>query len=316
MSFIEQMTGYELKKWREQTPSVKRKTFELLETAKVVDGTTGEDITGMFSIKPNLGSTLPQHRQYKKRGDAIAQYNEEQGGFVFTFYNLSSHIDNDLTKADLARLLFLATYLSYESNQLKFDNGTAITKKHMPELLGLKEQAFRKFYKTVTALGILIDNGAKVNMSADYFYKGTLPKTIKAQEIAYTRTYVNGIRELYKAYGTTRKAGQLGLLYLIIPYIHLETNILASNPKVQDSYEVEPLTLLEIATLLGYEPQKIARTLTSVKLGDEFVFMITQVGKEKYVVVNPRILWRADKVPNTSNTIDVLFQIKKRKSNS
>ncbi|WP_140456593.1 MULTISPECIES: hypothetical protein [Priestia] len=311
MSFIEQMTEQELKKWREQSPTAKQETFELIENAVVIDITTGEEITDKVSVKPNLGSALPHQVQYKQREDEVAKYNAEQGGFVFTFYKLAERIDGDLTKADLARLLFLATYLSYESNQLKFDNGVAITKKQLPELLGLKERAFRTFYGTVTQLGILVDNGDKVVMSAEYFYKGSLPKTIKPNEIAYTRTYVNGIRELYKEYGATRKAGQLGLLYLVIPYIHFDTNILVSNPNERQHADIEALSLEEVAMLLGYDANKITRTLTGIVLGDEYVFMITQVGKEKNVVVNPRVHWRGTSVP--SGTVDTLFQIKKRK---
>lgn len=313
MGFINGLNEYEMNKFRQLPQSTRKNIVEQYENAVVVNADTGELIKGAV-VKPDLGGALPQQVQYAKRASEITQYNEENGGFVFTFYNLADHIGNELTKADLARLLFLATHLTYNGNILKFDNGVAITKKNMPELLGLKNEAFNKFYKTVTQLSILVEShsGERISMCEDYFYKGSLPKNITEQGIAYTRTYVKGIRYLYAQYGTTRKAGQLGLLYLVIPYIHKDTNILATNTDEQERRFIEALTLEEVANILGYTPNKVTTALTSVILGDEYVFMITQVGNEKNVVVNPRVFWRGKGVPQ--GTVDTLFQIKKHKN--
>ncbi|MGD6964067.1 hypothetical protein ACQCVB_17770 [Fictibacillus phosphorivorans] len=298
-----------MNKFRALPPKARLALLEKMDNAVVVDSTTGEVIENA-TVKPNFSGSAPQQAQFAKRADEMAKYNEEQDGFIFTFYKLAEHIGKELTKQDLARLLFLPTHLTY-SNILKFDNGVEITKKNMPELLGLGAKAFRSFYNTLIELGVMEDKKDYIKLNEDYFYKGSLPQALAGQEIAYTRTYVKGIRELYKEYGTTRKAGQLGLLYIVIPYIHKETNILATNTDEKERRFINALSLQEVAEILGYTADKITTALTSVVLGNEYVFMVTQIGKEKNVVVNPKVLWRGKTAP--SETVLALFEMKSKK---
>lgn len=312
---IKDMTKAQYDHWSRQTPSTRQAYAKEASKLELIDTETGEIKSGEYDLIPKGKPATPQQHRYKQREGDLADYTREQNGFVFTFYKLAEYVGNELKQADLARLLYIATFAHFGDNRLLHNgNHKVIDKNGLQTLLGLKDRAYHTFYKTVTELGIIKDRGYDMVMNSDYFYCGYLPKECKTGEIPYTRTYVKGIQELYKKYGTTRKIGQLGLLYLVIPYIHYDTNLLASNPDETDYAMIEPLPVEEIARILNYTPDKITKALTDIVLGNEFVFYPFGSGKEKYFAVNSLVFWRADSSPlNKVDTAQVLFAIKKRK---
>lgn len=318
MGLVTNMNEYQYQKWQRQSFKTKQKINEQYENLTLFDKSTGQIYEGVdFEIHPNIGGATYQQKDYMQSKSALAEHNREMGGFIFTIYRLAEHMDKEITKADLARLLFMATYLNYD-NELRFDNGTAITKKHLPELLGLKDKAFRTFYNKVVSFGVLIETERGLKLNDDYFVKGELKPEIKNGEIPYVRTYNKTIRDLYAMYGTTRKAGNLGLVYLVIPFIHKGTNILASNPKEKDYAWIEPINLQDLAKILKYSPDKIKSALLSISLGSgndlEYVFTVTEMGgNEKYTYVNSKVLWRGNNLPHEVNPQEVMLAIKKRK---
>jgi hypothetical protein len=301
--------------WKNISQNNKAATTFQNENTKVVNVETGEDLTDKYQIMPKK---LVSHQQvnYRKRKEAMARYAEEHGGFIFTFHRLREFIGKELKQADLGRLLFLATYIGFQDNRLMYDNNRPINKSGLKTLLMLKKDAFRTFYNAVTALEIIIERDGYLCMNERYFYKGALADDqLDAGNRTYTRTFIKSVRSLYEEYGATRKASQLGLLYLVIPFIHVDTNILASNPDEDDLDEIDALSLEELAEAIGYAKNKISRSLRSIFLGGEYVFQIVNVGTnhEKNVVVHPAIFWRGNSIPDLTKTMSALSRSNRRR---
>jgi hypothetical protein len=75
------------------------------------------------------------------------------------------------------------------------------------------------------------------------------------------------------------------ILFKLRPYIN-EFNVLASNPQETDLDKVKPLTLRQIANIIGVKTRDVIDVLTSVTIGDEYVFAVCEVGKKHTVIVN------------------------------
>ena len=65
--------------------------------------------------------------------------------FVWADYKIGGLWQPDIPCADVSRMVFLATYLSYHGN-LAGDNHRALKKKHVKALLGLSESKFYEFW--------------------------------------------------------------------------------------------------------------------------------------------------------------------------
>ncbi|MCH4828184.1 hypothetical protein MLE13_17945, partial [Planococcus halocryophilus] len=87
----------------------------------VVDGITydaeGNNVTHLFEV-------VPIHAQSEKRARALEAINElsthqsENGGFVFAFFRQARSIADrfpTLTQADMARLLFIGTFVAWQT---------------------------------------------------------------------------------------------------------------------------------------------------------------------------------------------------------
>ena len=89
-----------------------------------------------------------------------------------------------------ARLMYLATYLSYDG-MLRTTQRTKMTKKRMAELLGLKRKTFDRFFAEVTDAGMLIKTDDGYTMNRNYFVQG---KVERADNTRFTRVYACLIR--------------------------------------------------------------------------------------------------------------------------
>ena len=135
---------------------------------------TGEIVSGKI-----LTPAMMQEIQRKKnRNKKINEEYKEYGNFYWLFYEMKEKLfSNTISGDNITRVIYLATYMDYKDNKLKYDNNVNIHKKDLMTLLNVKERKYYKFIKECTDANILnIENDETVTMSFKYFGKGKIKK--------------------------------------------------------------------------------------------------------------------------------------------
>lgn len=293
--------------WKSLNQKVKKRLIE-----SVVVDANGEIVEGVEVI-PKVRYSDSQ-RLYAQQQQQLNEHAEKNGGFVRAFYTTSERIDerySTLKKEDFARLLFLATYLQYETNQIRFSNGRAVDRKQLCELLQMQKRRFDEFIARATEAGFIYYNedDAIFYMNEERFYRGKASRhAADTKEKASTRIYRDTIRELYQEYCKGRSLANLSLIYRVLPMVSYSTNVLSHNPKASAG-EIKPIELSELQRILSYSSkQKLVQALQKIKLSGEPIFLIVDNPhnlKEKRVVMNTRVVFagKSDELER----INVLF---------
>ena len=165
-------------------------------------------------------------------------------GFCFVQSECQYH---DLSPATAARLVYLATYLSY-NGRLLFPNRKPVKKKDLPELMDLSPALISKsFWPEVKGKYLFIDKGKCLYMVDDFFHKGAF-KTDRLYQLLYN----DSVRKLYHLTPPT-KHKYLGHLFQMLPYINRETNILCRDIYEPDIQQCKPLSLSEFCREIDFD---------------------------------------------------------------
>lgn len=198
-----------------------------------------------------------------------------------------------LKPATLARLIYLSTYIGYNSDYLKID------KEDLQEAMELKKYTFYEFLKEVNG-NYLIFEDKQIRLNPPYlFRRGKFSKqTDEERERRYQKIYIEAVQELYKNTPPTSH-GSLGYVYKLMPYINIEWNIICKYPLEKDIDKIFPLTTDEICEKLGYSTNQRSRfinTYKSIKFKvkdheENFVAFVSN-GEDVRMFVNPRIMYK------------------------
>lgn len=260
----------------------------------------GEDVSNKYNydlIPKFKESQLKSYQSNNKMYD----FEKDNGGFIFLFYQLNRSIrtlTGSLNKPAISRLLYLSTFIAYESNKIQFDNGREMTDKQLMSMLRYNKQQYNKFINALIDNELLyIDDGNKY-LSDKIFWNGSIIiKNLKKENISYTRLFKKTVRELYEK-TDNRDLGRLSNLYSILPYINLYNNVVCSNPSEMEPSKIIPLSLKELSDKLGYSSyERLKQAMYKTTIDDQYVFgfFTTDGDKRKYkVIVNPRVIYAGD----------------------
>ncbi len=153
-----------------------------------------------------------EQRKYNKNKWDVEAMTRSQHGFVWVFYfnNELLFTSDTLSKANVARLMMLATYMNYENalvlddtvneKVIKFKGAVEyMNKKDIQHVLNLTNGTFKQFYKEVTEARILVEADGRYSLSNEHFYKGEINSKRKDVNGKYTRMYVKTVRQIYSA---------------------------------------------------------------------------------------------------------------------
>lgn len=287
----------EQRAWKGLTPRSKKRFFDLKENGKLEDGRIydreGNDVSDYFEVAPKTsGRSNEGYRITRNAGG----HDAENGGFTWAFYKTCKSFLDDYTtvkEPDLARLMFIATFVGFENQQLSHDNGRKIDKSGLQKILGLSANNFRDFYKRMTASEILKENDEGViELTPFLFHRGKVRG--KPAETSRIKMYRKTIRELYENY-SGRAAKKLSIVYMVLTFLNLKTNIVCFNPDETDTERLNKMHLDKLAALLDYkDSNKLRQTLESIKLSGKPVFWLPpdpNDKRKKIVIVNPNVVF-------------------------
>lgn len=186
---------------------------------------------------------------------------------------------------------------------------TPMKRKEMQLVLKLGDTAFKKFLKDVNDNNLLIEEDGLYKLNRDYFSKGKVDKNK-----AYTRIYVNTVRELYEGCKPTQHK-TLSYIFRLIPKIHYDTNTICHN----SSDEVpEHMNLKEICEFLGVNSDnstRLKKDLTKFHIFKNemkynlLAYITVEIdGTIKgYFAVNPMVVYGGSNYEEVKNLIGKLF---------
>lgn len=238
------------------------------------------------------GYNVLEFTSAERQKSKIQKWSEENGGFIFVkfLYNNKLFDNIDLTKSDIFKLFYLASFMDYEGYLVYED--TYMKRKDLYLILNKARKNSDLFYNKMKDLGILIQDKYKnTKVNELYFNKGNINKSIK-QYNDFTRIYLNIIRFLYKN-NDIRFHPQLGSFCKLIPYAHREKNILCSN---QNSKKENPTMLdaIYLKDVLGYNRNGIRNLINDLKLitlenGEPIISFYDD--NKYHIIINPRAFY-------------------------
>lgn len=292
----------------------RQKQNMVVEDGNMIDTETGELLNDKFEINEVVsGDTVEKRKKGKAVKEEVQKHSEENGGFVFAFYETCKQISEqypDFNQADLASLMFVGVHVSFGTNHLTHPNGKKIDKKALKGLLGMSRNKFTQFYRKLISNEILTETETGLVMNANMFFRGfeqDIPKS--AAELQHTRMYRQTIKDLYGMFDQ-RSMKKLGLIYAVLPYVNYRVNIVCNNPTNNNEDELNAMTIGELADTLGYEDTtKLAKNLKEIKHNGQSVFKLVEDdndSRSKYVIVNPNVVYAGN--GEALKSLQILFR--------
>lgn len=266
----------------------------------ITDDETGE-VQVIDHIKnPSIMSEeeVQRNKKYNKmkaqqeEGEYLSdKWQKQRGDFVWYKYTIGikPELQEQLEPANVARLMFLATYLDYMQDEhggniLTLD-GSPMNKREITFLLHLSYYKGRKFFDEMTANGILYQPSESEDtwsLNSEIFMRGSLTDQIKKdlseQSKTIIRLYIDGIRKIYSKVNEKRHA-YLGYIFKLIPYINRRYNIICKNPFETDLDSIIPMRLSECCEIIGFDQHHYDRVFNAL-----FSIVVTIDGKDQVIM--------------------------------
>ena len=228
----------------------------------------------------------------------------------------------NIERANISRLIYLATYIDYNDRQenllIKYSQCKEIepmTRKDIKEKLGLKDTAFKSFLKNMKENNLLYEANNKFYINPDYFSKGK----IHVKDKKYTRIYINTTRMLYEGCNP-KKHKSLSYVFQLIPFMNTEFNIICENPNEKDLNKIKKLNMKNICELLKLSTDKknmsrIKKDILNISINyrDKELYLFRSVkiegafGSRDYFVINPNIAWGGIDIGALKEIINLYF---------
>ena len=262
-------------------------------------------------IKPPKEGEKKKLKSIRKSEDLCDKVTEALGGFYWMIYYDNRLFDGLIDNKHIARIIYLATFLEYETNKLVVRRtgqmSIPLTEKDIKNELSLDRRVYADFKKEMVNNGILIFKANGIYLSSEWFYKGEVKgykKNIRGYNGSFSRIYDMTVIQLYKQV-STRQHETLGYLFKLLPFCDHEYNIISAMPNTEYAMD-KALSKQDIAELLGIEFEtykKVEKQLMRfyITVEDVNYYIIGKASFEtldstrNYYVINPLVFNSASK---------------------
>lgn len=235
----------------------------------IIIKSTGEIVENVVRLVTEKQETFIQ--SILQISEANKEFNEKNGGFIFKEDSKQvDKLENRLTDSDLTKILYLATYLDYDS-YLKYDNGKKLSKSDIKEIIGVNKNLFNTWYNKIVKSKIIFEDAKGIHMNKSYYLKGSINKRKD-----YNRLFINGIRQIYEGNKSINQS-TIGSVIRLLPYVNAYTNVLCWNPLESDPEKISPITIGELAIGFGYgerNEKKLMKAISKIRVFDNHPLVI------------------------------------------
>lgn len=243
--------------------------------------------------------TPEQQRAYKDRKEAERQASikiKRYGVKKPQFACVSTAADfTDVSAANITRLIYLSTYLSWHDNELRMGERHRIKRCELPDILCVSCSTAERFWQEVCPRYVTEDDKGTLILNPDVFAKGSTKRLLAF----YIRVFAKGMQALYKSVPKAQHK-QLGYIFAMLPYINTEHNILCHNTDERAIENIEPMTMRKFCEEIGFNYRHVNRLHSIFKnlrfdvdgRRELFCSIIRNeyTGKE-LMVVNPKVFY-------------------------
>lgn len=243
--------------------------------------------------------TPEQQRAYKERKEAerqagirIKRYGvkKEQFAFVSTASDFT-----DVSPANITRLIYLSTYLSWHDNELRKGERHRIKRCELSNILCVSNSTAERFWQEVSPRYVTEDDNGTLILNPNVFAKGSAKRLLAF----YIKVFAKGMQALYKSVPKAQHK-QLGYIFAMLPYVNTEHNILCHNTDERSIDNIEPMTMREFCEEIDFNYRHVNRLHSIFKhlrfdvdgRRELFCSIIRNeyTGKE-LMVVNPKVFY-------------------------
>lgn len=247
-------------------------------------GNYGRDETG----KSFFIQSVEQRENAKRIMKQKRQGRDEN--FFFSVMERMHYVTSVLTPPQCGYLLVLTSHVNWNGLLIRSEKDTTpLTQAEMQKVLKLlnsKRSTFTDFLDACLNHGIIKRKDDGYYVERGFHFRG------RTEGERVVRTYITQLREMYKEVS----AHDIGLLYRLIPFIHVDTNILCANPNEKDARQVVKFNRKTLAEAIGVTPQVISRATSRMIYDGKSVFAkVTTATDGTFYMLNPGIFRRADR---------------------
>lgn len=254
------------------------------------------------------------YRRFTEDGKALQEFNESVGtSYTLTLRErINELFANELfNDTERVAIMYIGSFVDYDG-YLMTNNNIPMDKKMLSKYVKItnNDNGFNNFYKKLIETKIIVETNGKLQWDTKLSFKGR--PEIYGNKIKHCyKTYDQTMQELYEA----NKPKQLATVFRLLPYVNKFTNELCRVVNAP-SYSGDDLySTQEVAELLGITDvdgkKNFARRALKIKVGNEFVFMVSKVDKVSKVTINPKLVWMNTIAPD--HTLLNLFELAKAK---
>lgn len=168
-------------------------------------------------------------------------------------------IPDDMSAADLGRLIYLSTYSDYH-NRLMLNEQRIMQRRDLPEVMNLKERKTRDFFREMLDKKYITEKNGELFITDNIIYRGEKKERRYNQKM---KLFIKTVRDLYK-HLDSRRHGYLGLIVQLIPYVNRRYNILCWNPEEQDVDQIKSLTITDVCKIVNRDPKNYDDLLEAI----------------------------------------------------
>lgn len=202
-----------------------------------------------------------------------------------------TEIAEKLTPAQCGHFLVLSSFINYDGLLVKSENNSeAMSTSDMQRVLrldGSKSSTFYDFMDACESNGIILERErGHYYVNPRYHFRG------KTEGDRVVKAYITRLREM----SSEISAHNIGILYRMIPYVHVDTNILCANPDEKIPKLIRKLNRKELAQLTGLSVGTISRVTGRLIFEGSPVFANIRTATDgAYYMLNPSIFERKER---------------------
>lgn len=211
--------------------------------------------------------------------------------FFFNGMDRLDYVIQALTTAQCGYLLVLSSYIDFDGVIIRSEKDkTPMTPSDMQRALKASPSTFYDFLDACLSHGIITeDGGGRFYVTRRFHFRG------KTEGDRVVKTIIAKLREMFAEVS----AHDIGLIYRLIPNIHIESNILCVNPEEKSPKHVRKLNRKQLADVADVSPELISRVTGRMIYRGKSVFAkITTATDGTYYMLNPEIFKRNDREYN------------------
>lgn len=223
----------------------------------------------------------------------------DQRHFSFSHMHNMREITDTLSNKYCGYILLLQPYIAYKTGVLTEPgrNGHALKAADFARIWNVSKRTAGVILSELEAHSIVFGEGGTYTLNERYHFRNKTGDEVDA----LIKTFFTTLRKVRLT------AADLGIVYKLLPYVHLESNVICSDPFAANPEDVRFLSEKQIAGVLGMDVNKTReamRRLRKAGVTGEWRFG-DRDDRETLTVLNPYVFYR--KAGEPDKTLQTIF---------